>query len=151
MGWHGSELLSRALADTPCGCDLALDADAETDPRARDVLAADAARLQRVWACPHAGHSGAPDPSTAAATQAVARLIGCDPGEVVGCPGACVRRADAHEALIALRWWRNGQLHMRHPWPTPALAEAIDLIDTSVSAREAAELRDARKKRERDG
>ena len=31
------------------------------------------------------------------------------------------------------------------------LAEAIDLIDTSVSAREAAELRDARKKRERDG
>ena len=151
MGGHGSELLTRALGDTPCGCDLALDADAETDPRARDVLAADAARLQRVWACPHAGHSGAPDPSTAAATAAVARLIGCDPGEVVGCPGACVRRADAHEALIALRWWRNGSLAQRHPWPTPALAEAIDLIDTSVSAREAAELRDARRKRERDG
>lgn len=137
------------MGDTPCGCDLALDADAEPDPRARAVLAADAARLQRLWACPHAGHRGAPDASTQAAAGAVARLINCDPDEVVGCPGACVRRPEAHEALIALRWWRTGSLAQRIPWPTPAMAEAIDLIDTSVSAREAAELRDARKRRER--
>lgn len=138
------------MGDTPCGCDLALDADAEPDPRARDVLAADAARLQRLWACPHAGLRGTPDASTQAATASVARLIGCEPEEVTGCPGACVRRAEAHEALVALRWWRTGSLAQRIPWPTPAMAEAIDLIDTSVSAREAAELRDARRQRERD-
>lgn len=139
------------MGDTPCGCDLAIDADAEADPRARAVLSDDAARLQRLWACPHAGHCGDPHPSTQASTAAVARLIGAEPGEITGCPGACVRRPEAHEALVALRWWRNGSLAQRIPWPSPAMAEAIDLIDTSVSAREAAELRDARRKRERDG
>jgi hypothetical protein len=139
------------MGDTPCGCDLALAADDEADSRARDVLTGDAARAQRAWACPHAGHRGDPDPSTRAAVDAVARLVGAEPGEITGCPGACVRRPEAHEGLLALRWWKQGQLQLRCPWPSAAMVEAIDLIDTSVSSREAAELRDARKSRGSDG
>ena len=138
------------MGDTPCGCDLALAADEEADPRAREVLAGDAARAQRDWACPHAWHRGDPDPSTKTALESVARLVGAGPGEIVGCPGACVRRPEAHEGLVALRWWRQGQLQLRCPWPSAALVEAIDLIDQSVSAREAAELRDAHKSRGSD-
>lgn len=149
MGWHGSELLTETMARHPCGCDLAERAAEVRDPRAREVLERDAVTYRRVWGCVYGDRPGAPAPDTAGTIEAVARLVGAEPGEITGCPGGCVRRPEAHEALVALRWWRTGSLAQRIPWPTPALAEAIDLIDTSVSAREAAELRDARRKRER--
>ena len=148
MGWYGSDLLDEAMSAHPCGCDLAERADQQADPRAAAVMRSDAAVFQRLWACPYAGHRGAPAPETGRTIAAVERLTGALPGEVVGCPGACVRREEAHEALSALRWWRNGQLHLRVPHPSAALVEAIDLIDTSVSAREGAEMRRARERAE---
>jgi len=79
----------------------------------------------------------------------VSMLIGAEEGEITGCPGACVRRPEAHEAMVAYGWWKRGQLQLRVQYPSAALVDAIDLVDQGVAAREAAELRHAREEAER--
>ena len=149
MGWYGSELLAELTRDHPCGCDLAEEAESTADDRARKVLEADAARYRRVWGCPYGDRRGAPAPETQSTIVAVSRLVGAEPGEITTCPGLCARHSHAHEALSAVRWYRAGQLQLRVPYPTEVLAEAIDLIENSVSAREGAEMRRAREEAER--
>ena len=137
------------MASHPCGCDLLEEAAQLSDPRGRAVLERDARIAQRAWACPHAGLKGAPHPDTNRTLAEVSALVGAEEGEIVGCPGACVRRPEAHEAVVALQWWKSGQLQLRQPYPSAALCDAVDLVNQSAAAREAAELRRAREEAQR--
>ena len=137
------------MASHPCGCDLLEEASQMADPRGRAVLERDARIAQRAWACPWAGLKGKRHPDTARTLAAVSALVGAEEGEITECPGACVRRPEAHTAVVALTWWKQGQLQLRHPWPSAALVDAIDLVNQSAAAREAAELRRAREEAQR--
>ena len=148
VGWYGGELLTELLARTPCGCDLDAAARTDPDPRGRAVRLDDAARAQARWRCRFAGGDGvAVDPACLATLRAVESAIGAEPGEFRGCPCADLRSPDVAEAVDAFRWWKAGQLHLRVGAPSAALVEAVDLIATSLSQREADDLR---RLRERD-
>lgn len=143
------------MGHTPCGCDLDAAARRDPDPRGREVLLGDAGRMQARWGCrysidertrlPRSGSTS--DPECLAAIGAVEALVGAEPGEYTGCPCATLRSGDTEQALHAYRWWKAGQLALRVGHPSAALVEAIDLIHTGLTLREAD---DMRRLRERD-
>lgn len=143
-----------AMAGAPCGCDLRDHAATLTDPRGRGVLDSDGARAQRAWSCPRVT---APDdvrplpPEAIKALDAVHRLCGVapdEPREWTGCPCLAARDPAAHEVAALLPWYRKGQLHLRCPYPTGAMVDAIDVTESALAAREADEMRRLRAKSE---
>ena len=150
MGWYGSEPLTELLSQTPCGCDLRDRAEREADPRARKIFTRDASRWQREWGCPHGDRRGEPSEACRKTLPQVCRLVGAEGDAITTCPGLLVRRPEAAQAMAAWRWWEQGQLAVRLPFPSAALVEAIDLVDLGLKAREAEELRRI-KQRKRGG
>lgn len=143
VGWVGSLALKECLGAAVCGCDLAEQAERERDTRAREALVADADLYREQWRCPRRGGAidpGALDEEHRAALERVRNLTGADEGEIRTCPGHYARLPDAFEAVELLRWFDKGQLHLRHPHPTPAVVEAVDLARGSVAARERDEI-----------
>jgi hypothetical protein len=137
------------MRDAPCGCDLRETAMRTPDPRAREVLLADAARCSAAWGC--GGEKRQLTDVQRAALDTVARVVGCDAEEITECPGRLVRREEAHVVARALVWWQKGQLHLRHAHPHGALVEAIDIANASVRAREHDDIERARQRaKERD-
>lgn len=113
------------------------------------MLRADAAQCREEWRCPRMRrpHDGSPLPEKQRdALARVARLCGAAEGELTVCPGAYVRRPEAHRTVTALRWMRAGALHLRLPHPTMAEVEALDLAQDSLAARERDELKRASQK-----
>lgn len=142
------------MSRAPCGCDLDAAARRDPDPRGREVLLGDAARMQARWGCrfsvdprtecPRSGVTT--DPDCLAVARGVETMVGAEEGEIRGCPCAEVRNADAVAALEAFRWWKAGQLALRVGHPSAPLVEAIDLVGNSLAEREADELRRLREK-----
>lgn len=133
--------MSRALADAPCGCDLAAKAHANPDARARAVLLERAEELRTAWGCPETRE---PTQAQRAAVEALSRLVGEDI-EPRGCPMRDVAHPDLHRAVRLHRWWRNGEIAQRGPL-SAADIEAVDLIEDSRLRREAWELEEQRRK-----
>lgn len=153
MGWVGSDALTAALSDAPCGCDLADRAAAMADERGAAVLRSDAAIARAAWRCPRAGGRIDPDALDAAHRAAIAStcaLTGCDASDLRTCPGFYARTPEAHEAVKLLRWQRAGQLQMRMPHPSGAVVEALDAVAQSVSARERDEMERIRREHEKE-
>lgn len=64
----------------------------------------------------------------------------------------CMRFPDVASAALAHRWWKRGELATYlggHERLTAALAEAVDLTENSLRAREADEIDRAKRKAER--
>jgi hypothetical protein len=138
------------MIDTPCGCDLRDRAEAMADARGASVLLADARDACAGWRCRHAGHEPAPLGDAQQRTLDVVRsIVGANADEITACPGSYARTPEAHEASRLMRWMRAGALALRCPHPTAAQVDAIDLAMDSLSAREAWELEQARKGRDR--
>lgn len=154
MGWVGSHALTDALADAPCGCDLAEQADRlrASEPRGAKVLDADAEHHRAAWRCPRTCGNWNPtdlDAEHRGALDNVRRLTGLDEEDLRTCPGAYTRTHDAHEAATLLRWLKSGALHLRVPHPTGAQIDALDELSSALSAREADEL-ERLKRKDRD-
>lgn len=142
------------MGRAPCGCDLDATARADPDPRGREVLLGDAARMQARWACPFSTDERTKlprpgtttDPECLATLRGVEALVGAEVGEYRGCPCATLRSDDTEQALRAFRWWKAGQLALRVGSPNAALVEAIDLIQSGLSQRETDDLRRLRER-----
>jgi hypothetical protein len=143
VGRVGSVALTEAFGGAVCGCDLAEQAATMADARGAKVLAADAVACQSAWRCPRVG--GAIDPDALdeehrAALDRVRALTGCDDNDLRTCPGHYTRTPEAHEVVRMHRWLKAGALHLRVPYPTGAMVDALDLFAESLAAREADEL-----------
>ena len=136
------------MRDAPSGCDLRETAMRTPDPRAREVLLADASRCASAWGC--GGEKRTLTEAQRVALDNVARVVGCDPCEIGECPGRLLRNEDAHIVARALVWWQKGQLELRHPHPHGALVEAIDIANASVRGREHDDIERARKRATED-
>lgn len=136
------------MGAAPCGCDLRERAASESDARAAAVLDADGIRAQKLWRCQQGGSKDALPPACEGALRAVSRLVGAEPGELTACPGRYARSAAAHQVAALLPWYRKGQLHLRHPHPSGALVEAIDVTERALAQREADEIRRIRARAE---
>lgn len=150
MGRVGSVALTEALGSAVCGCDLAEQAAAMTDPRGAKVLQGDAVAYQRAWRCPRS-EGGAINPAALdeehrAALDRVRALTGCDEEDMRTCPGHYVRAPEAHEVVRLHRWLKAGSLHLRVPYPSGATIDALDLFAESLSAREADEIERMKRK-----
>jgi hypothetical protein len=151
VGWVGSDALTEALADAPCGCDLADEAEKlrAREPRGAAVLDADALLAQAAWKCPRTCGNWNPtglDADHRTALDNVCRLTGLDAEDLRTCPGAYTRTPDAHEAATLLRWLKSSALHLRVPHPTGAQIDALDELQNALNAREADELERLKRK-----
>lgn len=133
------------MASTPCGCDLEVEAEESLDPREKKVLLSDAKLFKEKWGC---GKNTAPDQQCSNTLKNVRSLIGAESEELSCCPGKCMRESDAYTVLESYNWLKKGQLQLRNPWPSSVLVEALDILETSVSSRERAEIREATKEQD---
>lgn len=151
VGWFGSDALTAALADAPCGCELDDTAAPMTDERGAKVLRADAVVARDAWRCPRAG--GAIDPSAldeahCDALRKARALTGCDASDLRTCPGFYARTPQAHEVVKLLRWQKAGQLQLRCPHPTGVVVDALDEVSSAIAARERDDMERLRREHE---
>lgn len=138
------------MGGAPCGCDLRERAASERDPRAAAVIEADGIRAQKLWRCPRVCEPTKDPlpPACDSALRLASRLVGAEPGVLTACPGHYARTAEAHQVASLLPWYRKGQLHLRVPYPSGALVEAIDVTERALAQREADDLRRVRARAE---
>lgn len=53
-----------------------------------------------------------------------------------------------HDAVHAYRWWEKGALALICPHPSAALVDAVDVIQTALSARESDDIERMKKTHE---
>lgn len=153
MGWVGSAGLREALITSPCGCELAAQAEREADPRAKRVKLAEAKRLQAAWRCPCAGHPepregaplGGPQDHTARSVQVLLGSPRKGARVFDTCPLWYTRDPWVHEVVRAHGWWAKGQLRALSEHPSAVLVDAVDAVERAVRAREADDYERARR------
>lgn len=135
--------MTECLTDHPCGCDLLEKAKTTKDKRVRERYQTDGEHFQRAWKCPR--RERIPPRETAElpkeaqdALSAVKDLTGAE--ELQTCPLFYARLDWVGDVVRLRRWFQKGQLHLRNPYPSGVLVDAIDCVEDSVAMREAWEL-----------
>jgi hypothetical protein len=152
LGFYGSKILETAMSDTPCGCELLVEAEKEPHDYTRRENMKFAQECQQRWMCPCAGYQpGELDEGCQSTLIAVERLTKGASGFNT-CPIASLRRGtdmgeSVERARVAFHYFDKGQLSIvEGKMPPNTLTEAILLIQDGILNRKEYEAKEQQEK-----